>query len=90
MLYKSILILVCLHLYLNSHGQQFQLSGHVYSQEEGPVSEVSVLNIRTSSGTVSDVDGNFQIKARKVVEKCDWSLVAKEHWEKIYKPLINW
>ena len=32
---------------------------------------------------------DLQKKARKVVKKCDWSLVAKEHWEKIYKPLIN-
>ncbi len=32
---------------------------------------------------------DLQKKARKVVEKCDWSLVAKEHWEKIYNPLIN-
>ena len=32
---------------------------------------------------------DLQIKARKVVEKCDWSIVAKEHWEKIYIPLIN-
>ncbi len=31
----------------------------------------------------------LQIKARKVVEKCDWKLVAKAHWEKIYNPLIN-
>ena len=33
--------------------------------------------------------GILQIKARKVVEKCDWSYVAKEHWEKVYNPLIN-
>ena len=33
--------------------------------------------------------GDLQIKARKVVEKCDWKLVAKEHLEKIYNPLIN-
>ena len=33
--------------------------------------------------------GDLQIKARKVVEKCDWSFVAKEHWEKVYNPLIN-
>ena len=33
--------------------------------------------------------GVLQIKARKVVEKCDWRLVAKEHWEKVYNPLIN-
>ena len=32
---------------------------------------------------------NLKIKARKVVEKCDWQIVAKDHWEKIYKPLIN-
>ena len=32
---------------------------------------------------------DLQIKARKAVLKCDWSLVAKEHWEKIYQPLIN-
>ena len=25
----------------------------------------------------------LQIKARKAVLKCDWSLVAKEHWENI-------
>jgi len=31
----------------------------------------------------------LQIKARKVVEKCDWKLVAKSHWEKIYNPLIH-
>ena len=31
----------------------------------------------------------LKIKARKVVEKCDWRFVAKEHWEKIYNPLIN-
>lgn len=31
----------------------------------------------------------LQIKARKVVENCDWSVVAKQHWEKIYNPLIN-
>ncbi len=31
----------------------------------------------------------LQIKARKAVLKCDWSLVAKEHLEKIYDPLIN-
>ena len=31
----------------------------------------------------------LQIKARKVVEKCDWKIVAKEHWETIYNPLIN-
>ena len=32
---------------------------------------------------------DLKIRARKVVEKCDWSVVAKEHWEKIYRPLIN-
>ena len=32
---------------------------------------------------------DLKIKARKVIKKCDWELVAKEHWEKIYKPLIN-
>ena len=32
---------------------------------------------------------NLKIKARKVIKKCDWELVAKEHWEKIYKPLLN-
>ncbi len=32
---------------------------------------------------------DLQIKSRKVVEKFDWSLVAREHWEKIYNPLIN-
>tara|TARA_Y100000589_G_C27176877_1_gene639121 strand:+ start:25 stop:1137 length:1113 start_codon:yes stop_codon:yes gene_type:complete len=31
----------------------------------------------------------LQINARKVVEKCDWKIVAKEHWDKIYSPLIN-
>ncbi len=28
-------------------------------------------------------------KARKVVEKFDWKLIAREHWEKIYNPLVN-
>jgi len=32
---------------------------------------------------------DLQIKARKVVEQYDWCIVAKEHWEKIYRPLIN-
>ena len=31
----------------------------------------------------------LQKKARKVVEKCDWKYIAREHWEKIYNPLIN-
>ena len=31
----------------------------------------------------------LQIRARKVVEKYDWSLIAKEHWDKVYNPLIN-
>ena len=31
----------------------------------------------------------LKIKARKVVENFDWSIVAKEHLEKIYIPLIN-
>jgi len=32
---------------------------------------------------------DLQIRARKVVEKCDWKLIAKEHWHKVYNPLIN-
>ena len=65
MLYKSILILVCLHLYLNSHGQEFNASGQVFDQNSVPVSDVSILNIRTSSGTISDSDGNFEIKVTR-------------------------
>ena len=28
-------------------------------------------------------------RARKVISKFDWRIVAEKHWEKIYKPLIN-
>jgi len=31
----------------------------------------------------------LQKNARKAVCKFDWSIVAKEHWEKVYKPLIS-
>tara|TARA_X000000950_G_scaffold41957_1_gene46118 strand:+ start:5530 stop:6642 length:1113 start_codon:yes stop_codon:yes gene_type:complete len=31
----------------------------------------------------------LQINSRKVVENCDWRIVAKQHWEKVYNPLIN-
>ena len=31
----------------------------------------------------------LQMNARKAVCKFDWSIVAKDHWEKVYKPLIS-
>ena len=32
---------------------------------------------------------DLQHKARKNISKFDWKIVAKEHWEKIYKPLLT-
>lgn len=32
---------------------------------------------------------DLQKFARKSILKFDWKIVAKEHWEKVYKPLIN-
>ena len=37
----------------------------------------------------SDEKNLLQKNARKAVCRFDWSIVAKEHWEKVYKPLIT-
>ena len=57
------------------------------------VDEIEVENIAQKVEYLINMSNkqkeDLQIKARKVVEKFDWSFVAKEHWEKIYNPLIN-
>lgn len=38
---------------------------------------------------LSPESNNLRVNARAVVENVDWSIVSRDHWEKVYLPLIE-
>ena len=67
--------LLTLLLGFSAYAQSYTLKGVVQDQMDEPLIGVSVRNLTTNAGVVSDIDGNFQI-AVKNGEKVEFSYVG--------------
>ena len=60
-------LLIGLFLSLGAYAQQITVKGHVKDASGEPIIGANVVVKGTSTGTITDVDGNFQIQAPKGV-----------------------
>lgn len=59
---RSMMILACLFLFIGMATAQSEITGTVISQDDGqPVVGATVMVSGTSTGTVTDIDGNFTL-----------------------------
>ena len=56
--------LLTLLLGFSAYAQSYTLKGVVQDQMDEPLIGVSVRNLTTNAGVVSDIDGNFQIAVK--------------------------
>lgn len=62
---RLLLILVCISLFASAFGQSFVLKGVVSSTDGELLPGVNVKVQGTTVGTITDIDGNFQIEVNK-------------------------
>ena len=62
---RLLLILVCISLFISAFGQSFVLKGIVSSADGELLPGVNVKIQGTTVGTITDIDGNFQLNVNK-------------------------
>lgn len=62
---RLLLILVCISLFMSAFGQSFVLKGIVSSADGELLPGVNVKIQGTTVGTITDIDGNFQLNVNK-------------------------
>ncbi|MGL5546336.1 MAG: carboxypeptidase-like regulatory domain-containing protein, partial [Tannerellaceae bacterium] len=78
----SLLLLCC----FQSYAQQLKVTGNVKDTYGEPLMGVSIIDLKTKQGTISDLDGNFSITVSDGKTTLEFSYMG---FEKLNHPLNN-
>lgn len=73
---KNILLLICFCISVQLSAQNRTIKGVVLDPEKEPIIGASVVEVGTTNGTITDIDGQFQLKVKSEKPKLSISYIG--------------